>query len=300
MWCGKCRSEVVAEATPDNQRCFCTVCGNELTNRRALTPSPPEKPAARPPVTDPQALLSKWSEKPLLDPLGPLLPIESTGQKSSLSDPQLRPTQPPEERSTAGKTFRVDAGNSTLTEAVGRPYVAPRSGPSSGRTRPPRTPRPPVSMAESDLPHGYRVDARQPVMRGPHFDPRRMIAPTESQTNWVAAVGQFLAYIGAATLAVGAAMVLVGYLGGPSHYAPTGWFTTTIGQMLLFLGVVTLVSAGMEQTTLEVTRRVDALGEQLGRLEQTTEQALSDADREAELQAEINALRRELASRSGS
>ena len=95
-------------------------------------------------------------------------------------------------------------------------------------------------------------------------------------------------------------MVLVGYLGGPTHYAPTGWFTTTIGQMLLFLGVVTLVSAGMEQTTLEVTRRVDALGEQLGRLELTTEQALSDADREAELQAEINALRRELASRSGS
>jgi hypothetical protein len=37
--------------------------------------------------------------------------------------------------------------------------------------------------------------------------------------------------------------------------------------MFLFLGVVTLVSGGMEQTTNEVARRVDTLGEKIARLE---------------------------------
>ena len=42
----------------------------------------------------------------------------------------------------------------------------------------------------------------------------------------------------------------------------------TAGQMMLFLGVVTLVSGGMEQTTQEVARRVDSLGERLVKIEQ--------------------------------
>jgi len=39
--------------------------------------------------------------------------------------------------------------------------------------------------------------------------------------------------------------------------------------MLLFLGVVTLVSGGMEQTTDEVARRIDQLGEKILHIEQT-------------------------------
>ena len=92
-------------------------------------------------------------------------------------------------------------------------------------------------------------------------------------------------------------MVLIGYLGGPTHYAPTGWFTTTIGQMLLFLGVVTLVSAGMEQTTVEVARRIDTLGEQLERMEYNVQASVSanEDELESELRAEIAHLRQQLA-----
>ncbi|NDE18363.1 hypothetical protein EBZ80_25955, partial [bacterium] len=54
---------------------------------------------------------------------------------------------------------------------------------------------------------------------------------------------------------------------GPAHYAATGWMLTTVGQMMLFLGVVTLISGGLEQTTAEVTRRIDRLGERLIHIE---------------------------------
>jgi hypothetical protein len=78
-----------------------------------------------------------------------------------------------------------------------------------------------------------------------------------------------LAYAGVLALTVGAAFVLLGYFGGPQwqSYTPTGWLITTTGQMLLFLGVVTLVSGGMEQTTEEVARRIDKLGQRMIRIE---------------------------------
>jgi hypothetical protein len=84
----------------------------------------------------------------------------------------------------------------------------------------------------------------------------------------VALAGQLFAYVGVAGLTVGTVLVLMGYFGGPASYATTGWLITTAGQMLLFLGVVTLVSGGMEQTTQEVARRIDTIGERLVRIEQ--------------------------------
>ena len=78
-----------------------------------------------------------------------------------------------------------------------------------------------------------------------------------------------LAYAGVLALTIGAVFVILGYFGGPEwqSYTPTGWLLTTTGQMLLFLGVVTLVSGGMEQTTEEVARRIDRLGERFIRIE---------------------------------
>ena len=69
-------------------------------------------------------------------------------------------------------------------------------------------------------------------------------------------------------------MVLWGYFGGPESYTPTGWLLASAGQMLLFLGVVTLVSGGMEQTTHEVSRRIEFLGDQLIRIEKHTQEQL--------------------------
>ena len=89
-------------------------------------------------------------------------------------------------------------------------------------------------------------------------------------SNWSSFWGQILAYFGVGGLTVGTSMVLWGYYGGPADYAPTGWLVVTVGQMLLFLGVVTLVSGGLEQTTEEVAQRIDRLGTRLIRIEQAT------------------------------
>jgi hypothetical protein len=62
--------------------------------------------------------------------------------------------------------------------------------------------------------------------------------------------------------------VLWAYFGGPASYAPTGWLTTMAGQMILILGVVTLVSGGMEQTNEDVRVRIERLGERMIRIEQ--------------------------------
>lgn len=91
-------------------------------------------------------------------------------------------------------------------------------------------------------------------------------------------LGQLLAYLGILGLTAGTSLVIVGYFGGPATYAPTGWLVSTIGQMLLFLGIVTLVSNGMEETSNELqktvntrlddlTSRMEKMGDRLIRIE---------------------------------
>ncbi len=104
---------------------------------------------------------------------------------------------------------------------------------------------------------------------GPNFDVQGSLLETDRRkTNWTYALGQLLAYSGVALLTVGSTLVLWGYFGGPASYAPTGWLTTMAGQMILILGVVTLVSGGMEQTNEDVRVRIERLGERMIRIEQ--------------------------------
>jgi sulfite exporter TauE/SafE len=131
-------------------------------------------------------------------------------------------------------------------------------------------------VAES---RSYRTARRQESTRlhpqhestepSPHFDIQGSLLGNErKKTNWTLVVGQLVAYAGVALLTVGTTLIVWSYFGGPANYAPTGWLTTTAGQMLLFLGVVTLVSGGMEQTSEEVRTRIERLGERIIRIEQ--------------------------------
>ncbi len=90
----------------------------------------------------------------------------------------------------------------------------------------------------------------------------------EDAANWFSGIGQGLAWLGILGLTAGTSLVIVGYLGGgPATYAPMGWLISTIGQMLLFLGIVTLVSSGMEQTTQDVRRTVNEVSRKLDLIE---------------------------------
>ena len=91
--------------------------------------------------------------------------------------------------------------------------------------------------------------------------------PPPPALPWIATVGHLMAYGGVGGLTFGAVLVLWSYFGGPPHFAPTGWLMTTVGQMLLFLGVVTLVAGSLERLVADVDRRYRLLAAQLDRLE---------------------------------
>lgn len=115
----------------------------------------------------------------------------------------------------------------------------------------------------------YIDEAHESQLRGPHFE---VSAPKRS--NLTSMTGQFLAYLGVLGLTVGTAMVIYGHFGGYSEITPTGWLVTTVAQMLLFLGVINLVSGGIEQNNEDVSRRINTLGEQLLRIEQVTSEVM--------------------------
>lgn len=115
-----------------------------------------------------------------------------------------------------------------------------------------------------DEPHGSGV-------RGPHFE----VNPPP-RSNITTIIGQALAYIGVVSLLIGTSLVILGHFGGETEYTPTGWLITTVAQMLLFLGIINLVSGGMEQHNDEVARRIHSLSEHLIRIEQTTAEALRE------------------------
>jgi len=123
-------------------------------------------------------------------------------------------------------------------------------------------------------PETRRIDAGHRNVPAPHAAWPQKQTPQKSErnaTNWVSTAGQWLAYLGVLGLMAGTCLVLLGYFRGPASYAPTGWLITMAGQMLLFLGVVTLVSAGMEQTAHTVAKHIDRLEETLRNIERPTQ-----------------------------
>jgi hypothetical protein len=102
----------------------------------------------------------------------------------------------------------------------------------------------------------------------PNWDSAGWRANLTTSNNWTATAGQLLAYVGVIGLTAGGCLVIWSFFGGPANYAPTGWLLTTAGQMLLFFGVVTLVSGGLDQTTEQVTMRIEQLGDHIIRIEQ--------------------------------
>ena len=121
-------------------------------------------------------------------------------------------------------------------------------------------------------PQRYIDEPHQPPVRGPHFE----LSPPP-RSNFTTMIGQGLAYIGVIALLIGTSLVILGHFGGESDYTPTGWLVTTVAQMLLFLGIINLVSGGMEQQNDEVARRIHSLSEHLIRIEQTTAEAVMAA-----------------------
>ena len=246
MWCANCRSEVAAEVQPDSRRAHCANCGSEIATTSARTLSRTQQA---------RELLARWSEDRGKDP------FETAPAAASAPV-----TEAPQTRTTVSETYPVVQPDETQTPNASKPHfrIDAAHAP-GGPNTPTAAPQPPNP---APVPGGHRVDAAHSTP-APHV-PISVQQPKRPM-KWVAVAGQCLAYIGVLGLMAGTCMVILGYFRGPETYAPTGWLITMAGQMLLFLGVVTLVSSGMEETTNTVADRIDRLNDKLLRIEEATD-----------------------------
>ena len=151
--------------------------------------------------------------------------------------------------------FRVDAAHPAVQFA-------------SSAKSPNKTNSDAVGPFASKAPKEPEATAKRTRAWFPTWDPAVWRSEPSASGSWSSMAGQFLAYAGVLGMTAGACMVVWSYFGGPAQYAPTGWLLATAGQMLLFFGVVTLVSGGLEQTTEQVNKRIEQLGDHIIRIEQ--------------------------------
>lgn len=273
MWCDKCQAEVAAIASQDNHRLFCASCGNEMMIAAGDSSKGSGTPKSAKPVRDARELLARWAQEDERDPLEPSVAWPpKTGTSSDAAPPAGKPA-----RTGADAGLRFDASHGSVRPAPG--FVE--------RIAPQAPIREPVAESTPSLPITEESSHRELVVHAahgiaaPHF-PSAPVVLSDNSTRWVALAGQLFAYLGVGTLTVGAVLVLMGYFGDTPNYSSTGWLVTTAGQMLLMLGVVTLISGGMEQTTQEVARRIDTIGERIGRIERMKIGSGSSASPESE------------------
>ena len=279
MWCANCQADVAGEVSADARSLLCTTCGGEVSSIKA----PINLRGAR----GAQELLDRWNTEEILDPYQPgrRTAIPTADDADFAIEPADSETKPHRRIDSAHVEpivqQPVETESDEQTEVQREPRVARRPSqrsfrvdaghavPDGGAVPPPHDPR------DDHVSVAGRIDRSHDHAPSPHFnissafEDRRK--PGHGETVW----GQLLAYAGVGVLTVGTGLVVWGYFGGPDNYTPTGWLLATAGQMLLFLGVVTLISGGMEQTTHAVTQRIERLGDHIIRIERhATDQSL--------------------------
>jgi hypothetical protein len=261
MWCPTCKAEVAAEVAADNRRVRCATCGGEI-------PVPASFGVGK--TREARELLDRWASERQSD-AAPTRPVHHTTAKNrsfAAGGVNLELGSDTDEHESQQPSRRYDSAQSIS----GPVNIEQNRGPAYGHftTNSTGAPQRVTSRMESGLSESGRSHRiHGPEFAGPNFDVQGSLLETDRRkTNWTYVLGQLLAYAGVALLTVGSTLVLWGYFGGPANYAPTGWLTTMAGQMLLILGVVTLVSGGMEQTNEDVRVRIERLGERMIRFEQ--------------------------------
>jgi hypothetical protein len=115
-------------------------------------------------------------------------------------------------------------------------------------------------VAKAERPAARPNASRQPVAR------TRFSRAWWSRLASLPKIGFALAYGGVAVVGLGALVVLISLALGGSPAG--GWVMAVLGHLLVLLGVVTLVTHGLEQSAAETAERLERLGERLHRIEQ--------------------------------
>jgi len=238
---------------------------------------------------DPQELLARWASDEILDPYGPVLDKDSTPQSSAspidylgqITDPAVG--EDLDGQFTMARTLPLTTDELTASTPTKRP-LAPVV-PESEKT-PPTTELPPGTITAATLAQSKDNDPAPVNSDQTYADTNTPAALQQELPPQSAAkrgggslmvLGQILAYVGVLSLTIGSTFVLWGFFGDKPHYAPMGWLVLTAGQMLLFLGIVTIVSGGIEQTTSTVDIQFAAMNEHILRIEQAVDRGTATA-----------------------
>lgn len=191
---------------------------------------------------DARELLARWSAMSVFEPMPTTNEIPGPTPASTM---RVEPVRVISAEVTHQHEHTVSAEPFTFPQVANRPTEAIPT---------PINERPRRRKAHRAKPPQPDIAALSPEAATPKF-------------AWSQLAGHLAAYGGVGLLSIGMTLVIWSYFGGPTAYAPTGWLLTTVGQMLLYLGVVTLVASGLEQTTEAVNLQMRQMGAKLERLE---------------------------------
>lgn len=281
MWCPSCRADVAAELSTDNRRMMCARCHTDIGVAAGASVQIPHAPRTTEAERDARELLARWSTQNVLEPVAALKPIPKSLGQSDL--PQMPPS---ELRFDASKPATPSPTSPFLTAVREQPAtVISMSAPTVISPQPVNSPThssssitgsggsdqsiasvtTPKTESHSDLEFDRR-DAHDHVVH------EELHQPVRRRPGWFTLAGQLCAFAGVGLLTCGTVLVMWSYFGGPNRYMPTGWLIAAVGQMLLFLGVIALISSGLDQTSHEVGWRVDHLAEEVHSMSLALEQ----------------------------
>jgi hypothetical protein len=275
MWCAHCQSDVAAELPAGDRHARCASCGGELSVPTSAPPSTRTRHALQ--------LLERWSRPELNDPYNTGNPERRSHDEPEISsaiatlDRPPRHAQPPAVESSlrpyAPSPSPLPLHAPPATEAF---HLESHLPPAFETNAPPTEWTLPMahhpSQAAPQRPAPQQAPAQRTQSRPEPHDVRAAIEH-DTSTNWVALAGQLLAYAGVAVLTIGTTLALWGHFANEPASVPTGWLVASAGQMLLFLGVITLVSSGMEQAARDLNQRFDRVGNKLDRVETALDRA---------------------------
>ena len=263
MWCSSCRADVAAELSTDNRRMLCTRCQSELGVAASATPLTSTTPRTVETERDARELLARWSTQNLLDQPGSVgsIPKPGIGQGIKVEKTHLR-IDPP--RLTNPPSPSV-AFKESAAESLANPVVRQENqdSPSTKQAPPVQNSKPSEPAASIHSTNPVTQTERDSISEQDRIVREALQKQLNRRFGLSTFGGQLFAYGGVATLTCGTVLITWSYFGGPPSYLPTGLLTAAVGQMLLFLGVVTLISSGMEQTVHEVSWRIDHLAEEI-------------------------------------
>jgi|GEM_PF-5220702 len=252
MWCAICKKDVAAELLGgDDPRC--SYCGT------TISPGLSARPRTR--TQKARDLLEKWSQPQ------PVVPTSAEASHSTPSEPNGKSTTGKESAHLAPESmpnaeteesakrilpvFRFDQPHPN--QALAKNELESDEEPNRDRepsnievekTNSTET-SPPAKLERRDLKfHSTHLEFPAPHF---HIPNKSEFLEESTESSMTILAGYMLSYLGVLGLLTGTVLVVIGYFKGPPNYMPMGWIINAFGQLLLYLGIVTLVSNKMDR-----------------------------------------------------